>query len=410
MSLLDGTNAPTLTVEFDYGWRTYFTIGVSPLGGSDVLGASTGTNWQQVPIADARSISIRRGRTREDQTNQPGQLTLVLDNLSGNYDPDNTASSYQWYGYSTLVRGMGVRVSATYASTTYIQFFGYLEHIDVDVSLDPVVTIVATDPLAILGARQLASISSSYSGDTTASRVNRILDTIVFPTGSRTLTGNRQMQPTTFGSTALALCEEAARCEYGRFHADRQGNIVLIPYESLQTTTSRFALSDTRSAGTIEYDEIHTTPGAYFLINQCVLTQYSGFSQTADIPASETRFGTYTRNVNAPLLNNSDALPMAGFYANRNSYPSTRVDLIAFDGLGAGSAWTNILQTDLGDQVTVARTTVDSRTLSYTCLIESWNFDITPDSWRISMDLSPLIASKFTLDISALDLFDTLAS
>jgi hypothetical protein len=389
MALLDGSNAPTITVEFDYGWRGYFTLGISPLGGTDVLGTPSGTNWQAVPTTNVRSIGIRRGRTREDQTNQPGQLTLVLDNRSGNYDPDNTSSTYQWYGYSVLMRGMAVRVSATYASTTYVQYVGYVEHIDVDVSLDPIVTIVATDALAILGARQLPSVSSAYSGDTTATRIGRILDTIAFPTASRSLTGSRQMQPTTFGNTALGLCEEAAACEFGRFHADRNGNVVLIPYENLKTTTLRFALSDTRASSTIEYDDIHTTPGSYFLINQCVLTQYSGYTQTADVVTSEIRFGTYTRNITAPLLVDSDAVTMAGYYANRTAFPSTRVDKIAFDGIGAGSVWTNILQTDLGDKVTVARTTVDSRTLSYTCLIESWNFDITPDSWRISMDLSP---------------------
>lgn len=389
MALLDGTNAPSITVEFDYGWRNYFTLGISLLGGADVMGTPSGTNWQTVPSTNVRSISIRRGRTREDQNNQPGQLTLIVDNRSGDYDPDNSASSFQWYGYSTLMRGMAVRVSATYASTTFVQYLGFIEHIDVDNSLDPVVTFVCTDSLAILGARQLASIASSYSGDTTATRIGRLLDTVAFPTASRSLTGTRQMQPTAFGSTALALCEEAARCEFGRFHVDRQGNVVLIPYENLQTTTNRFTLSDTRASGTIEYDDIHTTPGAYFLVNQCVLTQTTGVVQTANVDYSQGRFGTYTRNVNAPLLDNSVASTMAGYYASRTAYPATRVDHIAFDGLGAGSQWTNILQTDLGDRATVARTTVDGRTLSYTCLIESWNQDITPTSWRISIDLSP---------------------
>jgi hypothetical protein len=390
MALLDGTNAPSITVEFDYGWRTYFTLGISLLNGPDVLGTSpTTNNWQAIPTTDVRSISIRRGRTREDQNNQPGQLSLVIDNRSGNYDPDNASSTYQWYGYSILMRGMAVRVSATYSGTTYVQYLGFIEHIDVDNSLDPIVTFVCTDSLAILGARQLASIPSSYSGDTTVTRIGRILDNVAFPTPSRTLSGSRQMQPTTFGSTALVLCEEAARCEFGRFHVDRQGNVVLIPYENLKTTTNRFTLSDTRSAGTIEYDDIHTTPGAYFLVNQCVLTQAVGISQTADVAYSEMRFGTYTRNVSAPLLDNAVAATMAGYYASRTAYPSTRVDRIGFDALGVSSTWTNILQTDLGDKVSVARTTVDGRSLSYTCLIESWNQDITPNSWRISLDLSP---------------------
>ena len=390
MALLDGTNAPTITVEFDYGWRGYVVLGISLLGGADVWGnVSPGINWQTVASTDIRSISMRRGRTREDQNNQPGQLTLVVDNRSGNYDPDNASSTYQWYGYSTLMRGMAVRVSATYSGTTYVQYVGYIEHIDVDNSLDPIVTFVCTDSLAILGARQLATIPSDYSGDSTTTRIGRVLDAIAFPTPSRTLTGSRTMQPTTYGSTALALCEEAARCEFGRFHVDRQGNVVLIPYENLQTTTNRFTLSDTRGASTIEYDTIHTTPGAYFLINQCVLTQATGLTQTADVAPSQLRFGTYTRNVNAPLLDDSTAATMAGYYASRTAYPSTRVDRIEFDALGLGSLWTNILQTDLGDKATVVRTTVDGRALSYTCLIESWNYDIKPNSWRISLDLSP---------------------
>jgi hypothetical protein len=388
MAFLDGTNAPTITVEFDYGWRNYFTLGISQLGSSDVLGGTSGTNWQAIPTTDIRSISIRRGRTREDQNNQPGALTLTLDNRSGNYDPDNASSPYQWYGYSTLMRGMGIRVSATYSSTTYIQFIGYVENVNVDVSLDPVVTFTATDGLAIMGARSLDAVASTYSGDTTAIRVGRYLDASgLFP--ARSLTGSRQMQPTTLGNTVLALCEEAAACEFGRFHVDRQGQPTLIPYENLKTTTLQFALSDTRASNTIEYDTIHTTPGAFFLVNKAIVTQYSNHSQTVENTTSSGRFGTYTRSVSAPLLNDSDASTIAGYYANRTAFPATRVDRVEFDGLGVSSLWTNILQTDLGDRVTVARTTVDSRSISLTCLIESWNFDISPNSWRISMDLSP---------------------
>jgi hypothetical protein len=197
------------------------------------------------------------------------------------------------------------------------------------------------------------------------------------------------MQPTTFGQTALALCEEAARCEFGRFYVSKDNKITLIPYENLKTTTLRFTLSDTRGAGTIEYDTIVTDPGARFLINQCVLTQASGLTQTYDEVAPQGRFGVYTRNVSAPLLDNSVAATMASYYAKRTAYPITRIDRIEFDGLGISTLWSSVLPTDLGDRVTVNRTTVDGRSLSYTNLIESLNHDITPTSWRISIDLSP---------------------
>ena len=337
MALLDGTNAPTILVEFDFAWRNIFTIGISQLNSStDVLGGTAGVNWQSIPSTDIRSISIRRGRTREDQTNQPGQLTLVVDNLLGNYDPANPSSTYIWNSYSVLTRGMKIRVSATYGATTEYLFNGYLEQVNPDQSLDPIVTFTATDALAIFGANTLDTISSSYSGDTTSARITRVINVLsaTYPGGfPLSLTGSRTMQPTTYGNTILGLCEEAAACEFGRFHIDRAGNVVLIPYENLKTTTLRYTLSDTRAASTIEYDKIVTDPGARYMINKAVLTQYTGYTQTSTNAISAARFGTYTRNVNTPLLVDGDAATMAGYYANRTAYPLLRVDRVEYDAL-----------------------------------------------------------------------------
>lgn len=393
MAFLDGTNAPSILVEFDFGWRNTFTLGISSLGSvTDVLGGTAGVNWQAIPTSDIRSISIRRGRTREDQTNQPGQFTLVVDNRSGNYDPTNPSSTYIWNGYSVLTRGMKIRVSATYDATTEYLFTGFLEQVNTDQSLDPIVTFTATDALAIFGANSLDTIASSFSGDTTSARITRIINTFAatYPGGfNLSLTGSRTMQPTTYGNTVLALCEEAAACEFGRFHVDRAGNVVLIPYENLKTTTLQYTLSDTRAASTIEYDTIVTDPGSRYMINRAVLTQYSGYTQTAVNSLSSARFGTYTRNVTAPLLVDSVALTMAGYYANRTAFPLLRVDRVEYDALGLSSLWSSVLPTDLGDRVTVIRNTVDGRSLNFTNAIESISHDITPNSWRIGLDLSP---------------------
>jgi hypothetical protein len=394
MALLDGSNAPTLLIEIDYGWRNIFTIGISPINSStDVLGGTAGTNWQTIASTDARSVSIRRGRTREDQNFQPGQMTLVLDNRSGNYDPGNSSSTYIWNGYSVLTRGTKIRISATYGATTDYLFTGFIEQVTADQSLDPIATIIATDALAIFGANTLGTIASSYSGDTTSARIARVISDFSvgsYPgTFSTSLAGSRVMQPTTYGKTVLALCEEAAACEFGTFFVGTDGVANLIPYENLKTTTNQFTLSDARTAGTIEYDMIHTDPGARFMINSCILTQYSGHTQTVTNSIATARFGTYTRNVNAPLLNDSDALTMAGYYASRTQYPITRTDRVEFDALGLGSIWANVLPAEIGDRATVIRTTVDSRSINITNIIESISHDITPNSWRIGLDLSP---------------------
>jgi hypothetical protein len=389
MALYDGSNAPTITVEFDTTKLGVFVIGISPIGGTDVL--STGTTiWSAIPTTDIRTLSIRRGRTREDQAVNPGALTLVLENRTSTYDPDNASSIYNWDGYSLLSAGLGVRVSATWSGNTYVLYRGYLEQLDVDESLDPVATFQFTDALAWIGRQTVSTIASSYSGDTTSTRLGRILDAAGWDSTLRSITGSRTMQPTTFGDNALSLGDQVARCEFGRFYADRLGRLTLLPYESLFSTPLRIAFSDARQAGSVEYDTIVTNPGAKYIINQVTINQATGLSQTYSDSNSQGRFGVYQKSYDAPLLDNSTAGALAAIIASRYSLPKTRVDRVEFDALGLDSSvWASLLQTDLGDNCTVQRTTVDSRTRIFTSLVESIEYDLTPYGWRVGMDLSP---------------------
>ena len=402
MPMYDGSVSPTITVSFDTGQIGLFTLGISPLDGTDVLGTYTPT-WSAVTSTDISAISIRRGRTREDQLVQPGSLTVTLDNRSAKYDPDNTGSPYMWNGYSMLTRGMEVKVEATWAATPYTLYRGYLEQIEVDQSLDPVAVLTFTDALAWLGSQNVAAIASSFAADTTATRVGRILDAVGWDASLRSLTGSRTMLATTYGDTALNLAEQATSCEYGRFFADRTGQIVLMPYESTFTTTNRLTFSDDRSDGTIEYDTIKTSPGAKYLANTVILTQTSGTTQTYTNSLSVARYGTYNRNITAPIDDNTIAATLAQIVGDKWAYPQTRVESIEFDALGLGTIWPSLLQTDLGDNSTINRTTVDGRARTYRALIESINHDLTPYNWRVSMDLSPASSSiYFTLGTSLL--------
>jgi hypothetical protein len=409
MALYDGSNAPTITVEFDTSKLGAFVLGISPLGGTDVLGTGA-TVWSAIPSTDIRTLSIRRGRTREDQAVQAGTLTLVLENRSSTYDPDNLSSSYTWDGYSLLSAGLGVRVSATWSGTTYVIYRGYLEQLDVDESLDPIATFQFTDALAWIGRQTVAAIASSYSGDTTSTRLGRILDAALWDSSLRNITGSRTMQPTTFGDTALSLGDQIARCEFGRFYADRLGRVTLLPYESTFSTPSRINFSDARTSGTVEYDIIVTNPGAKYIVNQVTINQATGVSQTYVDGGSQGRFGVYAKSYDAPLLSNTDASNLGAIIAARYSLPKTRVDRVEFDVIGLDSSvWASLLQTDLGDNCTIQRTTVDARTRIFTSLVESIQYDITPINWRVGMDLSPAAGvAYFTIGSSLLNGTDIL--
>jgi hypothetical protein len=411
VSLYDGTNAPTITVEIDLGRIGFFTIGTSPLGGTDVLGVAT-SNWTAIPTADVQLISIRRGRSREDQAIQPGILTLNLDNRLSAYDPDNSSTAYMWNGYTLLTVGLGMRVKATYASTDYIIYTGFLDNIEIDASLNPVAVYTCVDALGKL-ARQLLDLNAP--SETTSARVTRILDLIGWPASSRSLTGTRTLvaKVTTAQENALALSEVGATSEFGRFFATIDGNLVLQPYESFFSSTFRGTLSDSRAAGTIEYDTIETNPGSRFLINVASVTDGNGGVVTSVNTDSQARYGTYQRSVSTELNPSAPGTSVSGLadlIANRNALPATRVSSIDFSVAGMDSTvWPQFLQFEFGNNLNVERTSVDGRARVFTSLIESINHDISPNDWRVHLDLSPSQrTATFTLNTSLLNGSDTL--
>lgn len=401
--LFDGVDTPTVSVEVNLGQVGTFILGVSELGGPDLLAASIPETWVALPATDVRAVSLRRGRTREDQSFQPGTATIVLDNRSGLYDPDNPSGPYLWYGYSLLSRGLPVRVRGTYASTAYTIYAGQIEDVIPDQSLDPVSTITVVDALGQLGQADLPEITAAYSGDTTATRAGRILDAAAWSATARSLTGSRTMLPTTLNATALSLLEQCAQCENGRVFADRSGTVVLQPYESAFTATQRLTLSDTREAGTVEYDSLTTSPGGSYLTNTVTITTTTGSTVTYANAGSIARFGTYAKAITAPLVSGSQVAALAQSIGDRFAFPQTRVNRIEYDGPGAGSLWPAILQADLAERVSVVRNTVDGRSRTYGCVIESVSHDITTTGWRVGYDLSPAASTPlFILGTSLL--------
>lgn len=98
---------------------------------------------------DVRSWDVQRGRTRELERFQPGRATVVLGNLSRQYDSVNTAGPF--YGNLRPMRRM--RIRETFSGVTYPVFDGYVDRWQLDypgVGKDATATLTATDGFKIL--------------------------------------------------------------------------------------------------------------------------------------------------------------------------------------------------------------------------------------------------------------------
>jgi hypothetical protein len=473
MSLYDGTNAPLIKVYLDTGNRNggLFTLGYSLIGFSDVLGTYTPfTTLTQFPTTDVKSISIRRGRTREDQAIQPGTLTLTMDNTSGSYDPTFSKASYItaatgsagvvtytsantlnvgdivsvtgltagtlnlklqtvtsatstqftvansatgtcsgqtgtcYSGYvsesigwaSMLTAGTGVRVTATWAGIEYKLYSGFIEQIDKDLSLEPTVTFTCVDGLAKM-ARMFTNTDTRTLGDYSA--IVQILSSAGWNYGTAGSSNDLYIVSSIPTADALTMIHTIESSQLGMFYVNPSGkatwlNSGVFASGSFAGATPFFTLSDSRTASdVIEYDSISIIGGEKYIKNNVTYTNIdpNGIQNTGTKfnSTSVNRFGTFASQISLYYTQYYAAI-IAQLQADHFAFPADRVNSVSFECVGLSSTvWIGILNSDLGSAVIAKRTPIYGNQITYNSYIQEVNHDIKPDSWRMSLTLSP---------------------
>lgn len=403
MALLNGTTSPTVKVYLDAGNRTAnkFIFAYSLLGGTDTLGSNAYTPFAtllQLPAADVRSVSIRRGRTREDQTFQAGQLTFIMDNVSGNYDPQKNVATYRGSdGKSILCGSTGVRVTATYSGTETVIYSGYIEQINLVDDFAPTVEFVCTDAITKI-SKQTFNYKPSWGTEIDADVVTEVLGKIGWPSTfiNTTHAGDALVSPElNVTDSAYNICTTIAQMQMGKFFIDRFGKPCLISYSYTQLPDVFMYLSDQRppqdpyGRPTIEYDNISISGGEKYIVNAITINNTTG-DFTRVNGGSVSRYGSIPKSVVGYHKFSADAIDAAVNMANYWGTPEYRIETVEFDGFGL-TQWLDILKTELGDGLFLYRQSAYNSTPTlYYCGIESLNHDITASSWRVSMNLSPV--------------------
>lgn len=386
MSAFDGTNGPTIKIQF-------YKSG----------------SYQDVPTTDLRSLEIVRGRTRSDQRMDAGQLIATLDNRSGNYDPDNLSGPWVTAGVTDLRADLRARVVATWSSVSYVLYVGYLETTKLDAGFDATATMTFVDGISVLGRYSAPVLKkSSYSGETTSARVGRMLTYAAWPTGTswRSLTGSVQLAATTQGTTNAPIpimefiyqCEDA---EGGCFYISRDGKATFVNLQNKFSRPTQLTFNDQQVANTVEYDEIDTNPGIFNFINSALVNFKPKNVKTTQAlfknKASITKYGLKIKQFDTEILTVGTANKLAQYYATYTKTPKTWCASVGFEALALGNLYPDFLETELQDLCIVKRTTVDGRNLTFNLVIEGFRHVITPDSWRTTYYTSPISATKVVL-------------
>jgi hypothetical protein len=361
------TNAPTLTVAF-----------------------GTGGSFTTVSQDYILSVNTRRGRVQQNVFLTAGTADVVLNNMSGNFDPSNTASP--WYG--VLIAGMQVRIQGNGITI----FTGYLEDNVVNQGDYPTVSLTFVDGLAQMGKAIAPALATSQYQETAAARAARALDLADWSAGARSLTGTTVMQKTVQNMSCLEMLEQCANVVGGRFYVSRTGVATLVDIANKFTRPTQLLFSDQGDANSVGYDGIITNPGTDYVYNEAIVYRGPKKTQkTAKYSASVSTYGLKSKKLDAPVFSDTAAASLALYAARKDADAVVLAEQIDFTAIGIGSLATDMLSTELNDLVQVKRLTYDNRNITINCVVEGMAHSITADNWRVSYFTSVVDPYTITL-------------
>jgi hypothetical protein len=348
-------------------------------------------------------IETRRGRTALSDQFQTGSLSLRIVDQNGDFNPENPSSPY----YTLLTPMKKVQITATYGSTTYPIFSGFItsyvttyprEAEDVTYT-----TIQAVDAFRLAQNAQISTVTGASAGDLSGTRVNEILDEIAWPLTMRDIDAGLttlQNDPGT-NRTALAALTTVAQSEYGAVYVDASGSFVfqdrVVTAGSIGGTPTVFA--DDGSG--IDYNDVAWILNDVLVFNKATITRSGGSPQVALNQASIDKYFLHSYFLDNLLMQtDAVALDYAKAYVASRAETSIRCDAIILD-LYTPNYNTGIiaaLDLDFFDPITVKTTQPGGSVLEKTLQIFGVSMAITPNSWKTTFTTLEPVIDAFILD------------
>ena len=382
-------SAVTVSLGLDLslaGSGDFFTIGATPLGGTAIVGAKPLAGDVNTDVTSyVRSVSLRRGRSKETEKFDAGRATVVLDNRSRRFDPSYTAGPY--YGSLKPRKAVTIDVEGQRVYTGQVEDW----NLDYTVGGDSTASVVASDGMTLLAGRTLTG--GTATSQATGARITAVLaDAMVdwpvaradIDTGLATL-GADVVEP---GAAALAYLQLVAASEPGSLFIDRSGLLAFRDRYSLQRPTGTTFADD----GTgIPFTAVARTVGTELVWTNVSVT-YTGGTATASAGQSVTDdYGIVTLPWDTLLSTSGQAEDLADFWVGRYSVPTDCIDgleVLVGDNLTATQRGA-VLALEIGDLVTVTFTPNGVGTaLEQTLSVEAIEHEITDGGTRHTVRLS----------------------
>lgn len=355
-------------------------------------------------------IAIRRGRDLINDVYNTGSATVKILDPDGDFNPSNTLSPI--YGFVKPLRK--IQITATYSSTTYNLFSGYISEYRYSYPTGQetgFVTVSAFDAFKIFNLATISTVTGATAGQDTGTRIDKILDEISWPASMRSISTGDTPCIADMGAsrTALAAIRIAEFSELGAFFIDPQGNAV---FKSRTETIETAGGTPTvfNQTGGIPYANLKFALDDKLIINSANITRAGGTMQShTDTASVDTYFLHSVNSSNLIMQTDAIALDVAQLYVASRSQTDLRIDSMTLDLMSPNysAGITAALSMDYFSPVTISNIQPNGDTITRTLQIQGVSHDITPNTFVSTFTTMEPITDGFLLDSTFWGILDT---
>lgn len=371
---------------------------VNGILGTNILSESNAPALVVNLTAQTRQISIRRGRNISRDIYEAGTCTVRIYDPNSDFNPQNVTSPY--FGQLEPLRKL--RISAQVAGVTYYLFSGYTT--DYIYSYDQAeniayVDIKASDAFRLFNMASVVTVTGQAAGQDTGTRIDKILDTVSFPTQMRSIeTGDTLTlaDPATL-RTSLSAMQNAEFSEQGALFISPEGNIIFKNRSSVIASAGATPTNFNQTGG-IPYKDLKFALDDKLIVNSATITKIGGVAQTAIDSGSIATYFPHSVAVSELIVDtDAEALNIASIYVATRSSTSIRIDQMSVDLYDPNVPTATMLDFDYFDNVLISNIQPDSSTITKNLQVQGIAHDITPTSWMTTLTTMEPIVDGFIL-------------
>jgi hypothetical protein len=299
-----------------------------------------------------------------------------------------------------------VRISATTDTAEYFLFSGYVNDYRYTFPVGQetaYVDILCSDAFRLFQMANVATIADTGAGQDTGTRINKILDDVLFPNSMRSIsTGDTTClaDPATLRTSLEAIKNAEFSEGLGAFFMSPDGTAVYKSRSEVTATLGDTAIEFNQTTG-IPYKAVKYAFDDKLIINSVVFNRVGGTAQNVFSQDSIDRFFPHSlTQANLVAEDDAQVLGIAQNYVNTRKETTIRIDEMTVDLQDPAVPTDTLIGLDYFDNLEITNVTESGSTIVKTLQAQGFAWDITPNRMQVTITTLEPIVDGFTIGSS----------